>query len=450
MSSLWHAKRPYTAPIVLLVLAFLIIPSALVVAQTAPSTSVADKQAALQAQLDQVMKDIAAQQAILDDTERQSSSIERDIAILDAKIAQAQLIIKAKTITIQQLGKDISDKSATIETLSTKISNSQDSLGQLIRKTNEIDNVSLAEAFLGTTNISDVLSDVDALSSVKQSLYGAYQATKGVRVDTETARTALDKRQKAEIDAQQAIVDQKANIQKDEAQKQQLLAINKTQQKTYKQLIADRQKKADQIRAALFSLRDSAAIPFGTALQLATEASKKTGVRPAFLLAILTQETNLGQNIGTCNRPGDPAEKSWRAIMKPDRDQGPYLKITSALSLNPDTQPLSCPWKGGWGGAMGPSQFIPSTWLAFQPQLAPLLGVTMPNPWNPKDAFMASSLYLAQLGADTQSYSDEREAALRYYAGGAWNKKANAFYGNQVMAKAANIQTTMIDPLQNN
>jgi hypothetical protein len=35
-------------------------------------------------------------------------------------------------------------------------------------------------------------------------------------------------------------------------------------------------------------------------LQFATEASQKTGVRPAFLLGILTQESNLGKNVGSC------------------------------------------------------------------------------------------------------------------------------------------------------
>ena len=29
-------------------------------------------------------------------------------------------------------------------------------------------------------------------------------------------------------------------------------------------------------------------------------------MRPAFLLAILTQESDLGKNVGTCNRAGDP------------------------------------------------------------------------------------------------------------------------------------------------
>jgi len=123
------------------------------------------------------------------------------------------------------------------------------------------------------------------------------------------------------------------------------------------------------------------------------------------------------------------------------------LKITKTLGLDADSMPLSCPWMNGWGGAMGPSQFIPATWESYIPKLQKLLGV-YPNPWNPEHAFMASSIYLTELGANVQSYTAERTAALKYYAGGNWNKPQNAFYGNQVMAKATSIQETMIDPLK--
>jgi len=112
--------------------------------------------------------------------------------------------------------------------------------------------------------------------------------------------------------------------------------------------------------------------------------------------------------------------------------------------------PLSCPWNNGWGGAMGPSQFIPTTWESYGAALANLLGKTTANPWEPKDAIMATAYYMKQLGADAQTFTAQRTAALKYYAGSNWSKPANAFYGDQVMVKVQNIQTNMIDPLQNN
>ena len=69
---------------------------------------------------------------------------------------------------------------------------------------------------------------------------------------------------------------------------------------------------------------------------------------------------------------------------------------------------------------MGPSQFIPSTWKLYQGKLAGALGVATADPWIPKHAIMATSLFLKDLGAGAHTYTAEREAAGRYYAGGNW------------------------------
>jgi len=96
---------------------------------------------------------------------------------------------------------------------------------------------------------------------------------------------------------------------------------------------------------------------------------------------------------------------------------------------------------------MGPAQFIPSTWQLYEGRIASALGVSTPNPWEPRHAFMASGTYLADLGAGSGSYTAERRAALQYYAGGNWQSAGVQFYGDQVMQRAQNIQTNMINPI---
>ena len=162
-----------------------------------------------------------------------------------------------------------------------------------------------------------------------------------------------------------------------------------------------------------------------------------TGVRSAFLLAILTQESNLGKNVGTCNRSGDPPEKSWKVIMKPERDQEPFKKITNELSMNIDTTPVSCPMKDkngnqvGWGGAMGPAQFIPSTWMGYKNKVTAITGKSTANPWDIRDAFLAAAIKLKGDGADGTDAGDWK-AAMRYFSGST-NVKYR-FYGDNVMA----------------
>ncbi len=420
----------------------------------------ADQEAQWRAELEQTEKDIAKWQSILDSTKANTKSLQQEAAILNAKIKQAQAFIKQRNIAIAQLGKDIEKKTETIKDLEEKIEKGHESLAQLIRKTDEIDNYSLVEVMLTNQDLSDFFSDVDSFQMIKRSMHELFTEIRQTKNITEQERAELDKKKIKEMDTKVQVEAQKREVERNEKEKQYLIQVNKTQEKTYEQVLAERRKRAAEIRAALFALRDSASIPFGDALTYAQKVEKATGVRPAFLLAILTQESNLGKNVGTCNRKNDPPEKGWRKIMPgPEQiaaklsrrdDQSAFLRITSALGLDPDTTPLSCPLaSGGWGGAMGPSQFIPTTWEAYAPKVEKALGKSVVSPWNPEDAFMAAGIYLSELGASKGGYTAERTAALKYYAGSNWNRSSNAFYGNQVMAKANNIQETMIDPLAN-
>ncbi len=139
-------------------------------------------------------------------------------------------------------------------------------------------------------------------------------------------------------------------------------------------------------------------------------------------------------------------------IMKPSRDLQPFITIAKSVGRDPTQTRVSCPQGGGYGGAMGPAQFIPSTWVLFEPRIASALSISNPDPWDPLDAFMASALYLSDLGASGSDAASERNAACKYYSGRSCDSKkpANAFYGNDVMAKASSIQVNMIDPLEGN
>ncbi|MHB1316435.1 MAG: lytic murein transglycosylase [Minisyncoccota bacterium] len=426
-------------------------------AQQKTPEQIAAQEAQWKAELEATERDIAKWQDVLNNTKKGTASLQKEADILNAKINEAKAFIKNRNIAIEKLRQDIDTKTKVIGTLEDKIQNSHDSLAQLLRKTYEIDSYTLPEVILAKKDLSDFFSDADSFNTINKSLQDLLGEIRETKTLTLKERELLDKKKNDEIDVKANIEAQKSLVEKNEQEKQYLIKVNKTQEKSYEDVIKERQKKAAEIRAALFALRDTAAIPFGTAYQYALEAEKATGIRPAFLLAILTQETNLGKNQGACNKPDSPIEKQWEAIMpgpadikaglsKRD-DESAFLRIVEALGIGPRDRVLSCPLGAGWGGAMGPSQFIPTTWEAYAPRVAKALGKTVTNPWNAEDAFVASSVYLTDLGAGAQTYTAERTAALKYYAGGNWNKASNAFYGNQVMAKAKTIQETMIDPL---
>lgn len=415
-----------------------------------------EQQQILRAQLSQIEKEIAEQQSILDQKKKEGTSISGDISILNAQIRKAQLKIKAHEIAIKNLGKDITVKSNTITALSGRIDKSKESLAQIIQRTREMDNYSMVEAMLSSKGLSEFFIDVDSYASIKQSMATHIDTIEGAKKQNEEAKQQLDNQRNKEIDTKINIQNEQAIIKKAESQKQILLALNKDQQKSYTSIIANKQSEAAKIRNQLFSLRDTASIKFGDAVNYAKAVSAKTGVSAAFVLAIIQQESNLGANVGQCyladTSTGAGTKKSTGAtvlnVMKPSRDVLPFLEITKALGRDPYKTVVSCPFTVGYGGAMGPAQFIPSTWMLFKDRIASTLGKSYADPWSPQDAFMASGMYLADLGASSDSYTAQKNAACRYYSGKSCSG-SNTFYGTQVMSKVQALQNN-IDIIQNN
>lgn len=433
VKDVFYSARQFFLTFTVLLLSFLSLAYWPILVSAETEAEIAAKEERLKAQLSQVEKEITEQKSLLSNKQKETASIQRDIDILNYKINAAQLNIKKKKLEIERLGGDINDKVEYIGELNEKVDQDQVSLGELLRATREVDENSFVELVLGNDSLSNLFVEADRYYFIQQSMHKTLSDTRTTKSLTEKEKTKLETRRAAETNAKQEIEKEKANIERLNAEKKVYLQMSKTQEGAYRTIIVEKEKERSAIRSALFRLRNAQSITFGQALEIAKEVSAATGVRAPFILAIITQESNLGQNVGTCNRPGDPPEKGWRQVMKPERDQDPFLRITKSLGLDTDTQPVSCPYMGGWGGAMGPAQFIPSTWEAYENRIAKATGNNPPNPWNPKDAFAASALYLKDLGAGEGTFTAERRAALKYYAGSNWSNPKNAFYGDQVM-----------------
>lgn len=382
-----------------------------------------------------------------------SSTIASDVARLQSLIRQSEQQISIKNQLINQLNRQIGQKQETISSLSTKLERERASLAQIIRKKHEVSNVSFLEGLLSNQSVSQILLDIDQMQVVNRSLQQSLGIVRTVQAQTEEEKRGLEARKIEEANLKNRIEAERRQTEIKRQDTQTLLNQSKSEEKTYQDILAEKQRRATAIRNQLFELaggiRPGEGIPFGQAYEYAKEAGQRTGIRPAFILAVLTQESNLGKNVGTCNRPGDPESKSWRKIMpgpQADRpsnrdDQSAFLRITSRLGISPDGQPLSCPLpSGGWGGAMGPSQFIPTTWESYAPKIEAALGIPLANPWNPRHAITATAVYMRDLGA--QNRANERDAACRYYSGRPCSAPnvQNAFYGNAVIALAERIQ----------
>ncbi len=420
----------------------------------------AERKARLEAQLQVVEQQILQQSTLVEGKRQERRSLERDLDIIDAEIEQASLGIEARAIAIAQLSSQIGDKEAVIGILNDRLVKQRASLAELLRQTDAYDDYSMAEVLLSNENISEFFSDADRFAAVKESLNNSLSVLKEIKTDTEDQKLTLEEKQQMEAEMKRIQELEKRTIEEQEAEKERILSTTKGQEALYQQILESQQKTAAQLRAQLFALLGGGGpIPFPQAVELAQVAGRLAGVPPSLILAILEQESAYGANIGRCTM-GDVT--AGRDIMHPERDKPVFLAMATTLGFDAATQQVSCPLtradgsRIGWGGAMGPSQFIPSTWAIYggfqnvggtwtyvqsRDAIRSLLGKSTPStPFANQDAFTATALLLRDNGANG-TYASDRLAALRYYAGwGGASNPENAFYGDGVMRRKARLE----------
>src|SRR5262249_47942133 len=148
--------------------------------------------------------------------------------------------------------------------------------------------------------------------TIQKALSDSFQQMAAARSDLTTHKQALEDQQGEEQDLLQIQVLQQNQLKANEKQKQDLVTTAKGQESQYQKIIAGQQETAAQIEAALFNLRDTKSVSFGDMYAYAKQAAVVTNVRPAVILGILKEETDLGQNLGSGN---------WKLDMNPTRDQ---------------------------------------------------------------------------------------------------------------------------------
>lgn len=391
----------------------------------------------LQAEADKLQKD-------LDNKVGERKTLEVELSTINTRISQSQNKIKQTATQIKKIAGDITVKEHKIKTLSERISKNKEYISTSLQDMRKLDDIRAVIAFSKDENFNDVFQDLGDYKAVQgrlsENLDGLKTNKKFIEVEKEVL---LDKKDETEALKRKQEQDKKEEELRSR-EKKDLISVTKQQEKDYQKVLAEKQKKVTEIKARLFSFAggQTAAIPFATALQHAELAQANTGTPAAFVLAILTQESALGANVGKCYLTDTTTGAGinsknvvMKNTMKPTRDVQPFISITAALGMDWKKTVVSCPIAGvaGWGGAMGPAQFIASTWQTVATRVAAITGSS--NPWSAKDSIVASATYLSDLGANN-TYLSQIKAACRYYGTGG----SNCSYGRQVMSRVAKIQ----------
>lgn len=419
----------------------------------------------LEAELESSYEEIAQIQATIEQYRGQGKNLESEVKRLNAQIAKLNLQVKATNLSLKKLDDEIETNSGEIKRTETDIEKNKRVLVYALQNLYSSGSTSLVEVFLKNFEISDFFDNIKNLTDIQDDLRITLEKVMGLKQDLIEQNEQLIMRKKDANSLKAYQLSQQKAVASTKTEKSNLLQVTKGQESKYQDLLKETQIKAAQIRSQIFKLLGGGELTFGEAVKIGQLAEKATGVRAAFVLSILTQESGvnsvIGANLGKCyyNTPNNCI--SGKTVMK-DAQKGPYLALVSSLDISADSTPVSCAIcrDGNYGGAMGPAQFMPATWALYtgysespkgsgiwvrdasRDKVAAITGNNPSSPFNNADAFTATALLLKDniVGCRTiykTIFSQESCAAAKYYAGGNWRSYMSVGrYGYRVAERA--------------
>lgn len=411
-----------------------------------------EEKAALEKELSDLEAKIVQYESDYTKTKAEKDSLAKQVSLLKSKISSLNAQISKSNVMIKDVTGQIKDTESSIIKTGSKIEDLKIELGSVMRAVYEEGQKSLIEIFLAETNLSDFFDNSVALDSLNQKAYDLLREIRGEKSYLEGQKQSLDSQKDDLQKTLEMQVLQKQSVESSKKEQEDLLSLTKGKEATYQKLLEAAKARATEIKNRLFALAGVAtsnAPSFGEALNIANYVSKITGVRAAFLLAILTQESNLGKNVGQCNCPTCKYPGlALNEVLKPTRDLEPFKSICESLGRDPKVTPVSCPMymngkRIGYGGAMGPAQFIPSTWMLYKSRIEAITGRVPADPWNITDAFFAAALYVKDYGASSKKEKDEWRAAMIYFSGSVNTKYR--FYADSVLSIAEKYEQDIKD-----
>lgn len=385
----------------------------------------------LEAELQKVLKQIDDYKKTIQTIQGQKKSLQNEIKIVETNIKKIELEIKAINLNIERLNKRIAETKRSIKLTEEKIARSKEILVAALRYYYQVRQRNVVEVFLAEVRLSDYFNNFFYLQKLQDQINKEIENLKDLNQKLNKQKANLEE----ELEEQNGLLAlskiKYSELQDLKKQKEVLLSQAQQKETEYQKKLNEAEKTAAQIREQIYRLAGGGApITFGEAYEYAKIAERYTGIRPAFLLAVLHYESRIGQNVGTCH---------YKDAMKP-AEQPIFEQIVRELGLDPNKMPVSCkPWYG-WGGAMGPAQFIPSTWIAYRERVSQITKNNPPSPWNILDSFIAAALKLTDSGANLRTYDAEWKAAMIYFAGSNWSKPSLRFYGDDVMTIAQRFE----------
>lgn len=390
-------------------------------------SQVADQKATIQEQMEALQKEIDHLDAKLDETNKEKETLAQQVSIFDTEIKKRQLEMKRLALAITEAENEIKKKNADISQLSRKIGMLRGDLQVNITAFQRYKKASILEALLTYSSLSQFFDSINNLENIQAEIQSSLADMRDTRKNEERALDDLQEFKQSQASLRSLRELERRVIEQNKKEKDELLKLTKGKEALFQSILNQKKKNLAALKSQLFYL-ERTGVSAEDALKYARLASDRAGIRVEFLLALLEVETGrqyedgvitAGTYIGTGNWKIDLYDCYVKLGKRTtaETQKNALFAITEKLGFDADKMPVSRKPYYGCGGAIGPAQFLPATWLVFSNRVEGLIGRSPANPWNIEDSFTAAALYLADAGATSKTEAGEQRAARAYISG---------------------------------
>lgn len=269
--------------IILIILPFFVLTG--ISGYAAVSTPESLKQAieAKQKELDVLNQKIAQTQTSIEETSDKSKDLQKEIKKINSTISQLGLNIKASEINISKLNLEIMSTQEQVDATKLQIDVKKEAVSNLLRELQRKDSETTLVVLLKNQSLSQSLAEANAIISVNSGLSVEVEQLQNLN-DQLSNQLSLKANKKGNLELESKnLKNKKVITESQKSERQTILVQTQNQQKTYEQMLTDLEKEQDSISDQITDFEDKLRASFDPTLL----PGKRSGVLgwPVILMA---------------------------------------------------------------------------------------------------------------------------------------------------------------------
>lgn len=398
-------------------------------------------------QLEEKREEITELQEKKEDKDEDIYSLEQELKSLDSDIENAEQELSSTNAQISGVQSELKDTREYINKLESIITEQRVLMEKYINALYTEPNPSLFQLFLTEAQLSDIMGSVKQTEAMQESITETIRIIESKEEEIRQEKKHLFDKEEELLSLRKLQEDQKRILVSKQKDKEYLLEETKGEQEVFTSMLTESRESRSQLLQDIELLGGgdtNGSLTPERAYHLAILNAERldNAVRPEYLVGVMIVESRLGANVGNtyykdalsrcANRPDNNTRINYI------RQEEAFEQLVNKLGygLNQPVSPCPHPQYTGTGGAMGPAQIMPTTWLSYESKLEKLKGDTV-DPWNSEDAMLAiGHILLGKVGGQSIAGDEslERKAAMGYLGGG-----SHGWYADKVMREAERI-----------